>query len=227
MEDRIREVQLEAKMPVHVGIDQMAVPPAGPEGDNFGKLIAMIFLGSFGSIGVVFTTYEFSDSRIRAPGDIRAALGALPADPIPSFGAVEDSAKFASCVRDFPSHTCSAAIRGLALRVERERARSSARIFLACGGESGSGVSWLTANLADAMTQYVDRVLVIRFDQDDLPAIAPGGAQGFSFDRYFEEAWMRISQSQDAVTHLFVGADTPLTRRRDWLRDFVENIPVL
>ena len=35
---------------------------------------------------------------------------------------------------------------------------------------------------------------------------------------------MRISQSQDAVTHLHIGSDTPLMRRRDWLRDFVKRI---
>jgi Mrp family chromosome partitioning ATPase len=221
--DRIREVHLEAKLPVHVGIDELATAPRSPEGDNLGKLSAMIFMASFGVVGVSFTLVELFDGLIRSPGDIKAALGALPADPIPSYGGFENREQYAICSRDFPSHPCSQAVRGLALRLERERQRSGAKVVLLNGGEAGSGVTWLSRNLGESLTQYVDRVLVIRFDGED--GCGRQFAQpAYSFDRYFEEAWKRIAVSNEQVTQLVIGEETPLMWRRDWLREFLARL---
>ncbi len=224
VQDRMREVHLEAKLPVHVVIDQLAVAPVAPEGDNFGKLVMMLFAGAMGAVAIVFSGLELLDNRMRSPGDVRAALGALPADPIPSFGFGSDKRHFASCVRDMPSHPCSVAIRSLALRLERERTLSKAKVFLFSGGEGSAGVSWLCRNCADALTQYVDKVLVLRLDQEDWQAGAGGGALGFSFDRYFDEIQGLLCGDGDAVTCLHVGAETPLMRRRDWLRNFITRV---
>jgi hypothetical protein len=224
VQDRIREVQLEAKLPVHVGVDQLANPPGAPEGDNFGKLIVMLFAGALGFVSMVFVVVELMDTRIRSSGDVRAALGALPADPIPAFQAARDGGDFAYCVLERPSHPVSMAIRALALRLERERARSSAKVFLVFGAEGGAGVSWLGRNVADALTQYVERVLVLRLSEEEAIGVAPGGFQGFSFDCYFQEAWSKMSSNPDSVTCLHVGAETPLMRRRDWLREFITRI---
>jgi polysaccharide biosynthesis transport protein len=221
--DRIREVHLEAKLPVHVGIDELAIVPQAPEGDNLGKLVAMIFVGAFGFVAVTFTVFEVFDGRIRSPGDIKAALGALPADPIPCFGGSEEATQYEVCVRDYPLHSCSVAVNGLALRLERERIRSGAKVVLLTGGEGGSGVTWLARNLGESLTQYVERVLIIRLDAIE-EGTKPGLNPGYPFDRYFEEAWKRISAIDEQVTHLVIGPETPLMRRRDWLCEFLSRL---
>jgi uncharacterized protein involved in exopolysaccharide biosynthesis len=208
VQDRIREVELEAKLPVHVGIDELAEAPASPEGDNLGKLLAMIFVGAFGSVGSALLAYEFLDGRIRSAADIRAALGALPADPVPAG----------------PAERIQSALRGLALRLEAERKRTGARIVLVCGAERGSGASWTAARLAGAMTQYADRILVVRLDEPESSETAPGGWFGYDFETWFEDGRRQLLRVPERVTLLPLGDESPLLSRRDWLRMFLERV---
>jgi len=208
VQDRIREVQLEAKLPVHVGIDELAVAPAAPEGDNLGKLLAMIFVGAFGCVGVSLLAYEFLDGRIRGAADIRAALGALPADPVPAG----------------PPERMQAAVRGLALRLESERKRSGAKIALLCGAERGAGSSWIAVRLAEAMTQYADRILVVRLDEPETSERIPASGLGYDFESFFEDGRRQLLRIPDRVTLLPLGDESPLLSRRDWLRTFLERL---
>jgi hypothetical protein len=111
----------------------------------------------------------------------------------------------------------------MALRLERERNRSGAKIVLLCGGEADCGVTWLARNLAEALTQYVDRVLIVRLDPNR-DSSRTYHQPSYSFERYFEEAWARISVNRDHVTQLGVGPETPLLHRRDWLREFLNRL---
>lgn len=222
LEDRIREVKLEAKAPIHVSIEQRAEPPAGPDGDNLGKLLAASLMGALGLVGSAFLGYELLDGRIASVKELRAALGAIPADPVPLWFHGQNEELMENCVREFPEHPCSKAVRLLAARLEDERSGSGAKVFLLSGVERGCGASWLSRNLAEAMTHYADRMLVVEVKAGATERAAWDSTVLQDPDRYLEEMILAFFRSGERVSRIILQPDSPLVQWRWMLTDFLQ-----
>lgn len=161
LEQRISEVKLDSKAPTHLSVEQMASFPGGPAGDNFTKLLALMLAASFGMMGASTLAFEFLDGRIRSRGDVAAALGTLPLEPVPFHHTEDPDQLFEYCVQETPAHVCAQSIRRSIVRLNQERERHGARIFLFTGATRGAGVSSLTKNFGAGFEQYVDQVLIL------------------------------------------------------------------
>jgi polysaccharide biosynthesis transport protein len=161
LEQRISEVKLDSKAPTHLSVEQMANLPGGPAGDNFTKLLALLLAASFGMVGASTLAFELLDGRIRSRGDVAAALGTMPLEPVPFHYAQNSEQLFEYCVQESPSHICAQSIRRSIVRLNQERERQGARIFLFTGATYGAGVSSLTKNFGAGFEQYVDQVLIL------------------------------------------------------------------
>lgn len=172
LDQRISEVNLEAKAPIFLSVEQLATTPMTPLGDNFGKLLAMIFAASFALVGGSVISFEFLDGRVRAPGDVKAALGAMPLDPVPFVASESTDQDFAKIVSQDPKSSAAGAIRRAIVRLNTEREQNDAKVFCFTGVAEHNGVSSLVSNYADGFYHYTDRVLIIEFvdEGEELPA---------------------------------------------------------
>ena len=172
LDQRISEVHLEAKAPIFLSVEQLATTPMTPLGDNFGKLLAMIFAASFALVGGSVISFEFLDGRVRAPGDVKAALGAMPLDPVPFVASESTDQDFAKIVSQDPKSSAAGAIRRAIVRLNTEREQNDAKVFCFTGVAEHNGVSSFVSIYADGFYHYTDRVLIIEFvdEGEELPA---------------------------------------------------------
>jgi predicted outer membrane lipoprotein len=161
LEQRISEVKLDSKAPTHLSVEQLADVPGGPAGDNFTTILAALLAAAFGVVGSSTLVFEFLDGRIRSRGDVAAALGTMPLEPVPFHLSEDPALHFEDCVQATPSHNCARSIRRSIVRLNQERERQGAGVFLFTGASRGAGVSSLTRNFAAGFEQYVDQVLII------------------------------------------------------------------
>jgi len=167
---RIDDVELEAKSPLPVTIDQVPVPPRRPASSNSSKLRMMVFVLSFGLVGGVCLLFDFLDGRIRCREELGAAIGGVGAEPVPALESEggEDPA-FARILLDQPGHPASLALRDLALRLVLEHQRCGAKIFAFAGSHPRAGNTTIALNVARAFSAHGFKVLVA-----ELPTPSPG-----------------------------------------------------
>ncbi len=166
VEENIRNVTLQAKGPLHVRIEEWSVPPSGPVSDNLTKLLAMIFVFSFGCGGATGLALEVLDARIRGIRDLRGALGTSSPEPIPVYGDSDETDWRDLRVVRAPDHASSRALRRLVVRLDRERTEEGGKLFMVTGTDRGGGAASVFArNVAVAMRPYVDWVLYVRIER--------------------------------------------------------------
>ena len=165
---RIDDVELEAKSPLPVVIDQKPTMPAKPASSNASKLRILILLASFGFVGGICLLFDFLDGRIRVPEELGAAIGGPGADPIPAL-ADKEVPEFANVLQDHPRHPATLALRNLALRLVLEHQRCGAKIFAFVGSHPRSGNSTIALNIARAVSSHGFKVLLA-----ELPTPSPG-----------------------------------------------------
>ena len=164
---RIDDVELEAKSPLPVTIDQLPVPPEKAASSNASKLRIAVLVLSFGLVGGICLLFDFLDARIRCREELGAAIGGEGAEPVPGSGA-EDPA-FANIVLNQPGHPAALALRGLALRLILEHQRSGAKLFAFVGSHPRAGNTTISLNVARAISAHGFKVLLAEF-----PTQAPG-----------------------------------------------------
>lgn len=162
LENRIRELMLEAKTPLLVSVESYAIPPTSPSSSNKKKLVMLSVALSFGLVTMVLFAIDFADNRIHSPQDITNYLGVPPCWPIsayvPSPGA---PVSFAELTWKDMDHKIARALGSLAVRLDRERQKFGAKVALCTGVHGGSGVTSIVLNTAQAMKKFCARILVI------------------------------------------------------------------
>ena len=162
IEDRINELRIEARSPGRISIETFAVPPKGPAGSTFKKLIIVCFMLSFGSVTFICVLFDLTDKRIRSRKDILSAIGAKVTWPISNYLLTRtENIPFSSATRDDSSNVVSKAVHSLAIRLDRERRENGAKLTIFTGVDARSGTSEILVNVAYAMTRLCKRVLVI------------------------------------------------------------------
>lgn len=213
IDQRMSEVQLESKAPVFLAVEQEAVAPASPLGDNFQQMILMIFAGAFGMVGFFAVAFEFLDGRVRAPGDVKAALGAIPLDPIPDASTSPGSA-FSRIVAEQPHSPAARALRQNLVRLNEERERRGAKLFLFSGVGHCDGVTGIVSNLADAFSHYAAQVVVVEFTDEgvELPSEAPEGAP--TAEVLIRSLLSGLPSDGEWVGKIELHRDSPILRKR-------------
>jgi polysaccharide biosynthesis transport protein len=162
LENRIRDLILEAKTPLIVSIESYAVTPNSPSSSNRQKLIMMSLLISFGIPTVGFFLIDFIDNRMHSPKDITNYLGTPPLWPISDYHS--DNAPTVSFERltlDDVKHNIAKAFGSLSVRLNKERTLHDAKIALFNGVNEQSGVTAIAINTARIMRLTCDKIILI------------------------------------------------------------------
>jgi polysaccharide biosynthesis transport protein len=163
IDTRIHELMAESKAPLRISIESPARKPLAPTGSNTKKLLILCLVVAFGGVGGALLAYDVSDNRIRSPRNIQHALGHPPTWPLSRAG---DGIPFSQLLAKAPHSQPAKAIRSLAIRLNRERERSGARVFLFTGVDTGTGCSGITLNCAQALTELAPKVLVVEGNRE-------------------------------------------------------------
>jgi polysaccharide biosynthesis transport protein len=166
---RIDDVELEAKSPLPVTIDQLPVPPEKAASSNASKLRIAVLVLSFGLVGGICLLFDFLDGRIRCREELGAAIGGEGAEPVPTTGSGAEDPAFANIVLNHPCHPAALALRDLALRLILEHQRCGAKLFAFVGSHPRAGNTAISLNVARAISAHGFKVLLAEF-----PTQAPG-----------------------------------------------------
>lgn len=218
VEDRIRDIQLESKVPVHVSVQREALMPTEPTGSNFYKLfLALMGIPLVLAVGCVMV-YEVTYTKVRSRKELGEALGALPAESIPIFG--KASGRSVLCVRDFPSNLCSVALRKLAFKLHQDQDLNDAKVFFFTGASRKSGVSWIANNVGEALTQYNPKVLTLKLDyaSGELPEPSTEEQDNALLDEVME----RLSRHETQRCQLDLATEMTFIQNRNLLKRFLK-----
>ncbi len=177
LNNRIDDCELEAKAPLHFAIDRLAGEPTQPAANTRPRLALVGVILAFAlAVGAVLG-FEFLDDRIRGIGDVEAALGGQAPDSVPFLpgGAAE------RVLLDQTESAAGAALRSLAVRLNRERVKHGARLFAFSPAGAAVGNTSLALNAAQGLACYAPRVLLMALGPDDLASrsgvhVPPAGA---------------------------------------------------
>jgi Mrp family chromosome partitioning ATPase/uncharacterized protein involved in exopolysaccharide biosynthesis len=163
IDTRIHELMAESKAPLRVSVESLARQPITPAGSNTRKLLILCLVAAFGSVGGGFLAYDWRDNRIHSPRDIKQALGHPPIWPLSK---APENIPFSRLLAMAPDTQPAKAIRSLAVRLNIERERSGARVFVFTGVDPGTGCSGITLNCARALSELAPKVLVVEANRD-------------------------------------------------------------
>ena len=157
--NRIDDCQLEAKASVKLAVDSRASNPTVPASSTKVNALAGGLGLAYGCALLCCLGFEFFDTRLRSRADIQAALGGEAPDPVPSLngaplhGVVASDSLAGEVLRSF---------RSLASRVERERSAKTGSVILLTGVHSGAGTSFVAYQLAIALSDYSEQILLLQ-----------------------------------------------------------------
>lgn len=179
LENRIRDLKLEAKTPSIVSIESYAVTPASPSSSNRQKLIMMSLLMSFGIPTALLFLIDFLDNRIHSPLDIANYLGVPPLWPISAYQAeFGPGFPFERLTLDDSAHDLAKAFGSLAVRLNKERLLHGAQIALFNGVNQQSGVTAIVLNAAQIMSLTCHKIVLV--DANNMhPGLLPSAGAGF------------------------------------------------
>jgi len=162
LSNRIDDAEMQAKAPVRLDIDKWAATPGKPSRSNAKTLALMALVLSFGTVGGFILVFDFLDDRLRDPGEMEKGMGGPGPAPVNAMHLAElPSGNMAEASLDNPRSPAVMAIRALAIRLDLEREKHGARVFVLAGLNPECGVTSLTLNLAHVLRAGHDRVLVI------------------------------------------------------------------
>jgi len=218
VEDRIRDIQLESKVPVHVSVQRDAVVPTLPDGSNFNKLFAVLagapMLLALGGI----LLFEFTYTKVRSRKELGEALGALPAESIPVFSKAQGRSVL--CVRDFPSNMCSVALRKLAFKLHQDQERHEAKVFFFTGASRKCGASWIATNVGEALTQYNPKVLTLKLDYASGELPEPSTEE--QDEALLDEVMQRLARHESQRCQLDLATEMTFIQNRNLLKKFIK-----
>jgi len=162
IDERISELQLEAKAPGRLQIESFARLPDLPSGSNLKKILILFFILSYGGIVMLCVLYDIFDNRVRDRGQIISGLGSEPTWPVSNYNITGSGlVPFSNVTMDDSSNVVAKAIQSLAIRIDRERKENNAQCALFTGVDRCSGTTEILLNTAYAFTKLCKKVLVI------------------------------------------------------------------
>jgi Mrp family chromosome partitioning ATPase len=162
---RIDDCEMEAKAPVRIAIDKRAERPTTPARSRSRTLIMLAAFLAYGGLAGIFLVFDLLDNRIRCFRQVEQALGGPGPDPVASYvSAVPCQQEFSHVLQVNPGHPAAKAIRDLAVRLNYERERHGARVFVFSGLGPGCGTSTLALNAAQALATLCGRTLLIEMN---------------------------------------------------------------
>ncbi len=161
IQERISEVFLEAKAPVRVSIEERSKTPGKPVEGSLAKFLAVCFIFSMGVTGAGMLAYDILDGRIHQSGELKAAIGGKPLEPIQVY---PEPLRFANCVANGSKHPIAQYLKNIAVRLNNEREKHNSQVFLFTGTEHEAGTTSIAQNIASAFGVYTDRVLRIKIE---------------------------------------------------------------
>jgi polysaccharide biosynthesis transport protein len=162
LENRIRDLMLEAKTPLLVSVESYAIPPTSPSSSNKKKLVMMSLAMSFGLVAGILLAIDFTDNRVHSPHDLTNYLGTPPNWPISNY--VSDPPgriSFENLALKDMDNKVARALGSLAVRLDKERHRFDAKIGLFTGVDEASGVTAISLNTAQIMKRFCHNILLI------------------------------------------------------------------
>lgn len=158
LNDRIDDTEMEAKAPIPVAVNEYAGEPANPASNSGKKLAILGIAAGFGAVAVFFLGFDVLDNRVRRRVELEKALGAPAPAAIPEIGDNLDPGRI---LREAPRSPAARAIQGLAERLLRENEVYGAKVFAVASLNPGAGSTTLCMNLADALRQSLEKVLIL------------------------------------------------------------------
>lgn len=158
---RIDDAELEAKAPLPVIVDQVAVAPSKPISNNLSKLRLVTIVLSFGAVFMGCAVFDFLDGRVRSRAELGAAVGGPGSIPVPLISLSPDN-DLPSTISKLPEHPASKAIRDLAIRLQFEIERVGAKLFSLSGVHPGTGNTSLAIALGQALADLGHNVNVVQ-----------------------------------------------------------------
>jgi succinoglycan biosynthesis transport protein ExoP len=165
---RIDDCEMESKAPLRISVDRPALPPTRPASNSRPQLALLAALLGFGLVIGSVLGFDLLDDRIRALSDVEAALGGPAPDPVPQ----RPAGSLETALIEDPDGPPAAALRALAVRLNRARLRHGARLFAFSGLGEGVGNTALALNVAQALARLTPRVLLLSVGRPDLAARA-------------------------------------------------------
>ena len=165
---RIDDCEMESKAPLRISVDRPALPPTRPASNSRPQLAFLAALLGFGVVLGGVLVFDLLDDRIRALSDLEAALGGPAPDPVPQ----RATGPLETALIEEPDGPPAAALRALAVRLNRARLRHGAHLFAFSGLGEGVGNTALALNTAQALGRLVPRVLLLSLGRSDLAARA-------------------------------------------------------
>jgi polysaccharide biosynthesis transport protein len=179
LENRIRDLKLEAKTPSIVSIESYAVTPTSPSSTNRQKLIMMSLFFSFALPTSGLFLIDFLDNRMHSPQDITDYLGVPSLWPISDYQTDHAPALlFERLTLDDATHNIAKAFGSLAVRLNKERQLHKATIALFNGVNEQCGVTAIILNTAQIMRLTCNKIMLI--DANNLhPGLLLGAGADF------------------------------------------------
>ncbi len=155
--NRIDDCEMESKAPLRLAIDRPAGDPTRPAANTQPRFATLGALLAFALVIGGVLLFEMLDNRVRGLAEVAAALGAAPPDPVPLL----TDGCLARVLIEQPDSTAGAALRALAVRLNRARLKHGARLFAFSAVGDGAGNTSLALNAAHALVCYTPRVLLL------------------------------------------------------------------
>ncbi|MEO8683188.1 MAG: polysaccharide biosynthesis tyrosine autokinase, partial [Vicinamibacterales bacterium] len=161
--ERSRETGISGELKTsNIRIVDLAETPRGPSSPNkTGNLLLAIFGGSFLGIGLAFF-FEYLDSRIKQPDEIKSQLGLPFLGMIPLF--VNKETTGPPLIGNGMPNEFSEAFRGIRTNVLFSSADAGPKSIVVTSTGPGEGKSVVSANIAMSLALAGQRVLLIDAD---------------------------------------------------------------
>lgn len=169
--NRIDDCEMESKAPLRLAIDRPAGDPTRPAANTRPRFALLGALLAFALVIGGVLLFELLDNRVRGLAEVAAALGATPPDPVPLL----PNGCLARVLLDQPASAAGAALRALAVRLNRARLQHGARLFAFSGVGGGAGNSSLAINAAHGLGCYTPRVLLLALGRAETAVHASRG----------------------------------------------------
>lgn len=155
--ERIYYLTAESMAPSRLSLVKLAEYPFEPSGATKSKLLALIFMVSYGWIGGLCIFIDLIDNRIRKSKDIDSALGFKPNWPISSL----KDGNFLETSIAYKTSQPYKAMESIAVRLNRDHILNKSKVVTFIPTDLGIGTTEIIINLADLLSKTIPKVLVV------------------------------------------------------------------
>ncbi len=154
--ERLYYLQAESMAPSRLSLATKAQFPFEPSGATRSKLLALIFLLSYGWIAFVILVVVFTDNRIRSTKDVENALGFEVNWPISRV-----DFDFLNLAIKEKSHYVYEAINSVAIRIHKEYKKEESKIITFTGTDKEIGTTSILLNIGTIISNLGVKVCIV------------------------------------------------------------------